>query len=151
MGAIPGSREPSPSVSALSGFDPERIEPYENTLGVGELRRELRECWDREAAFTRDLKNLPEVPSVETMFLLSSAAMNSGHGRWLWYIGKELQRRWREMQREKGIDAFDLGWGGVPMKCEYEYAAGLWTLIRTAIAMETRRAETGNTDSVAKP
>ena len=37
------------------------IEPYENKLSIEELRREVRECWDREHAIANALRDLPEV------------------------------------------------------------------------------------------
>jgi hypothetical protein len=132
--------EPASSL-APTGFDPSR-EPYENRLTIEDLRREVRELWDREAAFVRDLRNLPECPSTDTMRLLSHAGLNF-HGIPAWELGKELQRKTRAVMRDRPIDCFDIGQAGVPFKCEYECGAGLWVFIRNAIAMEARRAETG--------
>ena len=93
-------------------------EPYENTFTLEELRREVRRCWNYESALTEALQELPEVPSTAALRLLVSAAMNQRELP-LWSIGKELQQR--------------LGLDVVPPKTEYEYAAGMWSIIRTAL------------------
>lgn len=92
--------------------------PYENTLTIEELRREVRRCWDKEHAFTRALRDLPEVPDTAALRLLKSAAMGWRRHD-LWSIGKGLQQK--------------LGFEVIPPKTEYECAAGMWSIIRTAL------------------
>jgi hypothetical protein len=93
-------------------------EPYENTLSVERLRVEVRECWDENNAFFRDLVDLPEVPSHETLRFLSDAGMKLPWPETI-NIGKELQSKHP--------------WGSVPAKTERECAAGLWVMIREGI------------------
>jgi hypothetical protein len=92
---------------------------YEDTLSPEQLRREVRELWDREAAFERDLNDLPEVPSMETLRLLSCAGMGT-HNPDCYWVGKQIQR-------------FTEAGKSIPWKTEYECAAGLWALIRAGI------------------
>jgi hypothetical protein len=93
-------------------------EPYENSLSVEELRREVRRLWDANAALTRALIDLPEVPHWRVLWLLRSAGMNTRDPD-AYGIGKKLQR-------EHGLDA-------VTPKTEYECAAGLWSLLRSGV------------------
>ncbi len=102
------------------------LEPYENTLTIDVLRRELRFSWNNEHAFTADLKRLPEAPSIGTLHFLTNAAMGSRH--------LDYHDIGTQMQRDHGLDA-------VPPKCEYECAAGLWFVIRQGIlAARTKKA-----------
>lgn len=103
----------------LSVHDALSSGPLENSLSMDELRREVRELWNRETAFTRDLMAMPILPPVATMRLLSSAARIFPDA---WERGKELQRDHRE----------------VPPKTEYECGAGLWSIIRPALAAAAR-------------
>jgi len=66
----------------------------------------------------RALTELPEVPNIDVLILLSSPAMNT-QGVNFGGIGKELQSK-------HGIEA-------VPPNCEVENAAGLWKVIRDAV------------------
>lgn len=91
--------------------------PYENTLSIEELRREVRLLWDREIALNRDLIDLPEVASLEAMRALFHAAMCT-HEPDVGSIGKKMQRDHRS---------------AIPLKTEYECAAGLWSLMRAGI------------------
>lgn len=93
--------------------------PYEYTLSLQELREEVRELWNQHHAFSRDLRNLPPVPSGEVMRMLSSPAMNI-HDPDCWEIGKRMQRD----------PAFR---GMIPYKTEYESACGLWSIIRAGL------------------
>lgn len=63
-------------------------------------------------------EDLPEVPSIEVLWLLSEAA-TPRVVKGLWVEGKRLQRK-------HGITA-------IPPKTELENAAGLWSLIRDAV------------------
>lgn len=93
----------------------DEIEPYENTLSVEELRREVRRLWDREHALTAALKALPEVPHWRVLSLLSHAAK--------WPDDHEVGKK---MQREFGLEA-------IAPRSEPEGGAGLWHHIRAGI------------------
>ena len=103
------------------------LEPYENTLTVDELRREVRNCWDAELELRKAIVDMPEVPHWRVLYLLSSGAMNKFD--WRYYnLGNELQKKH--------------GWELVPTKTEYEFAAGLWSVWRNAmIAFEEKARE----------
>ena len=95
--------------------DAAEIEPYENTLSLEELRREVRQLWDREHALTKALRELPEVPHWRVQYLLSSAAK--------WPDDHEVGKR---MQREFGLDA-------IAPRSEPEGGVGLWHHIRAGV------------------
>lgn len=101
------------------------IEPYENTLDLSALRREVRAAWDTHAEFALAIQTLPDMASPGALWHLADAAMNV-RGIDLWSIGKEAQRRY-------GLEA-------VPPKSEYENAAGLWVVIRDALRSAQREA-----------
>ncbi len=88
--------------------------PYENTLSVDELRREVRRGWDEQAELVKALRDLPEVPSYRVLLMLSRAA------KW-----PEDGNRGKRMQGS--------GVKGIPYKTEAEMGAGLWSLIRAGI------------------
>lgn len=92
-------------------------EPYENTLSLEELRREIRFEWNQKHALIKALRDLPEVPPVIVQRLLSSAAKWPDDNN----IGKRLQR-------EHGSEA-------IPYKSEYESGAGLWHRIRRGLTV----------------
>lgn len=97
-------------------------EPYENTLSIEQLRQEVRKLWDEQQAFNQALIDLPEVPPIDALGMLASVSMNlsmnlKGFDLDLQGIGKALQRSHE----------------GVPFQCEYETAAGLWSIIRQAL------------------
>jgi hypothetical protein len=93
----------------------EACEPYENTLSIDELRKEVRRSWDREHALLDAIRDWPELPPVKVMDILSHA------GKWPadWERGKELQRK-------HGLDA-------VPPRTEYELGLGVWSRMRDAL------------------
>jgi hypothetical protein len=91
------------------------IEPYENTLSLEELRREIRFEWDQKHALVKALRDPPEVPPTIVLHLLSRA------GTW-----PDDNSRGKQMQREHGLDA-------IPPKSEYETGAGLWHRIRQGL------------------
>ena len=95
---------------------------YIDGLSVEQLRRQLERSFDERNALNRDLCDLPVVPSIDTLSTLTHAAMNLRAGIDLQGIGNRLQREN----------------DGIPYKCEYERAAGLWSVIRDGIiaAME---------------
>jgi len=94
------------------------LEPYENTLTIDELRREVRSLWDAGRALDQALIDLPEVAPIETLPFFMHAAMHQPkEGPDYWNIGKQLQREH----------------DGIPFKTEYEFAAGLWKIIRDGI------------------
>lgn len=95
----------------------EQDEPYENTLSVEELRREVRRCWDRENALINALRDLPEVPHSKVLLLLSRAAKWSDDNN----IGIQLQRKF--------------GSTAIPYKSEYEGGAGVWYRIRRGMKL----------------
>lgn len=86
--------------------------PYENTLSVEELRREVRECWDREHAIADALRDLPEMAPPWILLFFSRASQWPDDSD----LGKKLQRR--------------LGWNAIPPKSECETGAGVWYRIR---------------------
>jgi hypothetical protein len=94
------------------------IEPYENTLSLDELRREVRDAWNQSHALNNALLELPEVPPIDAIRAITHAGMNS-RNIGAWERGKEIQRKHE--------------WGVVPSKTEYECAVGLWSVIREAI------------------
>lgn len=103
-------------------------EPYENTLSLEELRREVRQRWDTEHDLVRALRDLPEVPSWRVQRLLSRAAKYPED----WERGKKLQRQH--------------GSGAITYKTEYEMGAGLWARIREgldAALSNTREKDNG--------
>lgn len=89
-----------------------KIEPYEYTLTIEQLRREVRECWDREQAVIDALQQLPEMaPGWVLIFLSRAAKWPEDNG-----LGKLLQRK--------------LGTEAVYPKTECEGGAGVWYRIR---------------------
>lgn len=95
------------------------IEPYENRLSIEELRREVRECWDREQMLAEALRDAPEMPHPWLLLFLSRAAKWPEDNN----IGKMLQRR-----DKLGLDA-------IPPKSECEGGAGVWYRIRQGLLM----------------
>jgi hypothetical protein len=108
----------------------DEIEPYENTMSLDELRREVRRLWDREHALTKALRELPEVPPWRVLYVLSSAAK--------WPDDHEVGKR---MQREFGLDA-------IAPRSEPEGGAGLWHHIRTGV-LAARTAALTEKDKIA--
>jgi hypothetical protein len=94
-----------------------KVEPYENKLTIEELRREVRECWDREQAIVDALRDLPEMAPDWVLIFLSRA------GQWPEdnSLGKLLQRK--------------LGTSAVYPKSECESGAGIWYRIRQGMLM----------------
>ncbi len=90
-------------------------EPYENTLTIEQLRREVRRCWDTERELHEALRAAPELPSPRLLDFLSSGA--SWPGDW---------EQGNQMQRDAGLDA-------IPPVSECERGAGLWFRIRRGL------------------
>lgn len=89
--------------------------PYENTLSLEELRREVRECWDREQDIVNALRDVPEMaPPWILLFFSRAAKWPEDNG-----LGKLLQRK-------LGLDA-------IPPKSECEGGAGIWYRIRQGL------------------
>lgn len=95
----------------------DELEPYENTLSIEELRREVRDCWDKELALKHALSELPEVPEPAALRALAHLNVHDPERRY-WEAGTALQQRHR---------------GAVPYKYEYEAAAGLWVYLRLGL------------------
>ena len=96
------------------------FEPYENTLPVSELRRLVRQAWDRSIALNRALLELPEVPPIDALWAIEHAAMNHHSDvHDMFAIGKMLQAKH--------------GYEKVPPKAELEHAAAFWWLIRQGL------------------
>lgn len=93
------------------------MQPYENTLTIEQLRREVRECWDREQAIINALRDLPDVAPPWVCIFLSRA------GQWPEdkNLGSLLQRK--------------LSTRVVPPKSECESGAGVWYRIRQGMLM----------------
>jgi hypothetical protein len=96
----------------------DEIQPYENTLTLVELRREVRMCWDREQALIDALRDVPEMPPAWILLFLSRAA------KWPedYNFGKILRR-------EMGFDV-------IPPKSECECGAGIWHRIRQGLSAD---------------
>lgn len=94
------------------------LEPYENTLSIDELRREVRECWDRERAIANALRDLPEMAPPWILLFLDRAAKWPEDNN----LGKLLQRK--------------LGLEAIPPKSECEGGAGIWYRIRQGMLMD---------------
>jgi hypothetical protein len=206
LGALSGSREPSPSSTGLgpSGFDPERIEChgldtpervcfYEQDFYVLSNFSSLEVEWAAAGVFktsehlyhwlrfvTRDGFYDGKLPNVEAVANLVRKARSAHDAFKIAQTNKHLQRPdWddvkvgmmrkiirakamqheyvrrkllatgnRELVENSWRDDF---WGWGPNRDGQNMLGKLWMEVRDAIAMETRRAETGNTDSVAKP
>jgi len=99
---------------------------YENTLSIEQLRTEVRRGWDESHTLNRALVDLPEIPDVIVLGMLTNAAMN--------IRGIDLWGRGKRMQDGQGYN------GPIPYKCEYEHAAGLWEIIRDALLAEKAAA-----------
>jgi hypothetical protein len=93
------------------------LEPYENTLSLDELRREVRECWDRERAIADALRNLPEMAPPWVLLFFNRASEWPEDSN----LGKRLQRK--------------LGSEAIPFKSECETGAGVWYRIRQGMLM----------------
>jgi hypothetical protein len=90
-------------------------EPLENRLTLEELRREVRECWDREHAIANALRDLPEVAPPWVLLFFDRAS------QW-----PEDSRLGKLMQRKHGLSA-------IPPKTECETGAGVWYRIRQGL------------------
>jgi len=106
-------------------------EPYENTLSIDELRKEVRHCWNMQRAFTEALAELPDVPDHLALRLLVDVR---GGFPEMWEIGKNEQRKHP--------------WGTVPSKTEYEIAQGFWSIIRDAFRARAHPAPSQSMDAV---
>lgn len=91
------------------------LPPYENTMTIEELRREVRECWDLERALANALRDAPEMPSPWVLLFLSRASKWPEDSN----LGKLLQRKFR-------LDK-------IPPKSECETGAGVWYRIRQGL------------------
>lgn len=94
------------------------LQPYENTLTIDELRREVRECWDREQAIINALRELPEMAPPWILLFFSRASKWPEDSN----LGKLLQRKLRL--------------AAIPPKSECETGAGVWYRIRQGMLMD---------------
>jgi hypothetical protein len=85
-----------------------------------------------ESAISTALRDLPEMPSLEALSHLVAGSMCHDRDGQIWERGKMLQRQ--------------LGTDRVPMVAEYEYAAGLWHMIR-----EMLRRQGGSEEENLRP
>lgn len=90
----------------------DELQPYENTLSIEELRREVRECWDREHEIANALRDLPEMPPPWILLFFDRASK--------WPEDNQLGKK---LQIKLGLDA-------IPPKSECETGAGVWYRIR---------------------
>ena len=88
---------------------------YENKMSIDELRREVRECWNRETMLAKALRDPPEMVDPWLLPFLSRGSKWPNDNR----LGKLLQR-------EMGLDA-------IPPKSECECGAGVWYRIRQGL------------------
>lgn len=93
-------------------------EPYENTLSIEQLRREVRECWDRENALIKAIRGAEEMPAPWILKWLGRAAKWPEDNS----LGKMLQRK--------------LSSDAIPFKSECEGGAGVWYRIRQGLLAE---------------
>lgn len=91
------------------------LEPYENTLSVDELRRELRYFIDAHYGVLDALRDAPEMPPPRVLLHLGRSAKYP-----------EDSDRGKELQRAFGLDV-------IPSKHECECGAGLWERIRRGL------------------
>lgn len=94
-----------------------KVEAYEDTLSIEELRREVRECWDREHALIEALQNLSEMAPPWILLFLDRAAK--------WPEDNDLGKK---LQRKHGLAV-------IPPKSECEGGAGIWYRIRQGMLM----------------
>jgi hypothetical protein len=92
-----------------------KIEPYENSLSIEQLRCEVRELWDLQQDIVSALRDLPEVPPPWVLMFLSRA------NKW-----PEDNNLGKLMQRKYGLDL-------IPPKSECESGAGVWYRIRQGL------------------
>lgn len=91
------------------------LEPYENTLSVEELRRELRRAWDVHYGFMKAIRDAVDMPDPFILKEISYAARHPQD----WETGNKIQR--------------ELGFERVPPVSECESGAGLWVRIRRGL------------------
>lgn len=94
------------------------LPPYENTLSIEELRREVRECWDLKMALADAIRDVPEMPPPWVLLFLSCGQ------KW-----PEDNNLGKLLQRKLGLDA-------IPPKSECEGGAGVWYRIRQGLLRE---------------
>lgn len=94
------------------------LPPYENTLSIEELRREVRECWDLKMALADAIRDVPEMPPPWVLLFLSRGSTWPEDNN----LGKLLQRKLK-------LDA-------IPPKSECESGAGVWYRIRQGLLRE---------------
>lgn len=91
-------------------------EPYENTLSVDELRRELRYYIDIHYGILYAIRDAPEMPPPFVLLHLGSVS------KW-----PEDSNRGKELQRKMGLAV-------IPPKSECECGAGVWDRIMRGLA-----------------
>jgi len=70
-----------------------------------------------ELEFSEAIRTLPEIPSLRVLRFLSDASYS---------VPSHVQDKGKELQRIHGL----------PFVAEYEWAAGLWSVIREALIAE---------------
>lgn len=93
------------------------FEPYENTLSIDELRREVRWLWDSKRLLMNAIRDKSEMPAPRVLKDLSRAAKWPEDND----LGKTLQRHYR----------LDI----IPPVSECEGGAGVWWRIRTGLTV----------------
>ena len=86
------------------------------------LKRENERLWQQIDAFNVALIDLPEVPPVLVLDMLSDAGAR-GH---LCNPPQDFRSMGKALQREHGLDA-------IPPRSEYEAGAGVWHHIRSRL------------------
>lgn len=84
-------------------------------MTIEELRREVREQWDKNWALIKALRGLPEIPPVGVMLMLSQASSSWSRDS---AIGKRIQREQRN---------------AVPYKSECEQGMGFYYRLRQGL------------------
>lgn len=98
------------------------VTPYENTLSIDELRREVRRGWDEIRLLTDAIRDSSDMPEPIILLLLSRA------GKW-----PEDVEKGKEMQRQLGSEK-------IPFKTECEIGAGVWFRIRQGLVAAVPRS-----------
>lgn len=102
---------------------------YEDTLSIEQLRIEVRHCWNKESALASAIQTIPDMADIDAL----SALVDAAYGvRWadLRAVGNAAQRAY--------------GMSMVPPKAEYEWAAGLWSIIRDGLRKAAEQAQNKN-------
>jgi len=97
-----------------------KFEPYENTLSIETLRREIRREWDDRHDLTRALRDLPEVPPSNVLIHLGEGGASNN-------LSDEIKGEVRRMQMSPEHR------GKIPFKAECEWGMAVWIAMRRGL------------------